>query len=66
MAALALAAAGAAIGSIWGSAAIGWAVGSALGSFLFAPKITQEGPRLGDLKVQTSTYGAPIDRKSVV
>lgn len=61
MAVLALAAVGAAIAPA-GYAAIGWTIGSALGSALFAKKqsVTQEGPRLADLSVQTSTDGAPI------
>lgn len=42
-------------------ASLGWTIGSMLGGALFAPKQpTQFGPRLGDLKVQTSTYGNPI------
>ena len=62
MAVLALAAAGAAIGSSFGYAAAGWMVGSFLGQMLFpsgakAPDQTLEGPRLGDLSVQASTYG---------
>lgn len=62
--------AGAAVG--WGiggtfmgmsSASWGWLAGSFVGNALFAPStpdINQEGPRLGDLKVQVSTYGNPI------
>jgi hypothetical protein len=38
-------------------AQIGWAAGSLVGSS-FGPK--QQGPRLADLKVQISSYGAPI------
>jgi len=72
MASLVLGAVGAAIGStIPGTllgmsfASIGWSIGSTLGSMLFSPKnkgqdITQEGSRLGDLKVQSSTYGNPL------
>lgn len=70
MASLVLGAVGAAIGStIPGTllgmsfTSIGWSLGSTLGSMLFKPKgqeITQEGSRLGDLKVQSSTYGNPL------
>ena len=42
-------------------AAIGAAVGQQIDSRLFAPKARQ-GPRLGDLAVQSSTYGAPLPR----
>lgn len=69
MAVLALAAGGAALGGAIGGAlgaaslgvSIGWALGGLAGNMLFGPKppaIT--GPRLGDLSVQTSTYGAAI------
>lgn len=65
MAVLALAAAGSALGStlIGGTffgmtgAQIGWVGGSLLGSAFFGPKTRVEGPRLGDLSVQASTYG---------
>jgi len=69
MAALALGLAGAAAGSFLGfgsvGASVGWLVGSTLGNMLFGSsqggqKITQEGTRLTDLKVQTSTYGNMI------
>lgn len=61
MATLILTAAGTAIGG-----PIGGAIGSAIGQFvdqtvLFAPK-PRQGPRLGDLAVQTSSYGSPIPR----
>src|SRR3569832_403849 len=61
MAVLALAAVGAAIAPA-GYAAIGWTIGMAVGNALFAKTqhITQEGPRLADLSVQTSTDGAPL------
>lgn len=61
MATLALGAVGAAVGyGIGGYAAIGWAVGSALGSYFFGPEGQDiEGPRLSDLSVQSSAYGAP-------
>src|SRR3569832_659305 len=61
MAELALAAVGAAIAPA-GNAAIGWTIGMAVGNALFAKTqhITQEGPRLADLSVQTSIDGAPL------
>ena len=48
-------------------AAWGWAIGSALGAigeavFAGSDGTVQKGPRLGDLTVQTSTYGAPIPK----
>ena len=61
MASLALGAAGAFIGGFFGGpigASIGWSLGSALGSSLDPKKI--EGPRLSDLKLQTSSYGKEI------
>lgn len=60
MAQLALAGAGAAIGSIFGPVGtqIGWMAGSLLGGILFAPD--QQGPRLQDTKVQVSSYGAAV------
>jgi hypothetical protein len=72
MATLALAVAGSAIGSSLGGAIlgvsaatlggfVGASVGSLIDSQLFpAPGRTIEGPRLGDLAVQSSAYGAPI------
>ncbi len=58
MAQLALAAVGAGVGSLFGQAALGWTVGSLIGSVLFREKLpTVEGPRLTDLKVQSSAYG---------
>ena len=73
MASLVLGAVGAAIGYAAGpltflgmsSTSLGWSIGSTLGSLLFKPKnssqdITQEGSRLGDLKVSSSTYGNPL------
>lgn len=62
MAQLAISAAGAAIGAYFGGpvgAQVGWAAGSMLGSALFPAK-GPEGPRLADLKVSGSAYGAPI------
>ncbi len=39
----------------------GWLIGSAVGSSLFGPRLPdQEGPRLSDLSVSSSAYGAPI------
>lgn len=46
-------------------ASLGWSAGSMLGGMLASDDVqlpAQFGPRLGDLKVQTSTYGAPIPR----
>jgi len=56
--------AGAVVGSFFGQPGVGFAIGSALGGVLF-PAPTQQlptvyGPRLGDLKVQTSTFGGMI------
>lgn len=61
MATLILTAVGAAIGG-----PIGGAIGAAIGQYadqnvLFEPK-PRHGPRLGDLAVQTSSYGTPIPR----
>ena len=42
---------------------IGWIAGVAVGTYLFSPDgpdVVQEGPRLDDLKVTTSTYGMDI------
>jgi len=44
---------------------IGWTAGVMLGTYLFqpdGPEYTQEGPRLNDLKVTTSTYGMDIPK----
>jgi Putative phage tail protein len=62
MAQLAVAAAGAAVGSFFGAPQVGWLVGSFIGAALFAGGQQQkvEGPRLGDLQVQASTYGMGI------
>lgn len=62
MAVLALAVVGAAIAPA-GYAAIGWSIGALAGQFLFQkklPGITQEGPRIGDTRVQAATYGVSI------
>jgi hypothetical protein len=64
MAQLVLATAGAVIGGAIGGpvgAQIGWTIGSTAGGILFPPK-QPDGPRLDDLNVQVSTYGAPIAR----
>lgn len=72
MASLVLGAVGAAVGAGIGgtflgmsAVSLGWSIGSTLGSMLFDNKTkgsntTQEGSRLGDLKVQSSTYGNPL------
>ncbi len=58
MAVLAFAALGSAIGGSVGFASLGWAAGSIIGNMLFPGKLPdQQGPRLSDLKVQTSSYG---------
>lgn len=67
MAQLVIAAAGAAIGSYaipagflgLSGAGIGWAVGSVIGS-MFGPKQKSSGPRLEDLRVTGTGYGAPV------
>lgn len=67
MAALAFPVLGAAIGSGFGGiaalglsgTAIGWSIGGMVGG-LFAPTQRVQGPRLADLKLTASTYGAPI------
>jgi len=60
MATLLLGAVGTLIGARVGGA-IGTLVGQAIDQRLFPPK-AREGPRLQDLRVQSSTYGAPIPR----
>lgn len=64
MAQLALAGVGAAVGSAFGAPYLGFALGSMLGGVLFPqdgpPDQLQEGPRLHDLKVQSSAHGAMI------
>lgn len=65
MASLVLGVAGAVIGNLIPAvgASLGWSIGSTLGSVLFGEKPpTQYGPRLSDLKIQTSTYGNDIAR----
>ena len=62
--AILVAAGGTALGTALGvGPGVGWLVGSAVGSLLFPAKgqnVTTEGPRLGDLTVTSSAYGAPI------
>ncbi|WOK36313.1 phage tail protein [Sphingomonas sp. C3-2] len=61
MATLVLTVAGAVVGGQIG-AAVGAIIGQQIDQrLLFAPK-GRQGPRLGDLAVQTSTYGTPIPR----
>jgi hypothetical protein len=63
MAQLAFAAAGTAIGAMFGMPQLGFLAGSLVGTLLFpqkGPDVTSEGPRLGDLSVSSSAYGAPI------
>ena len=63
MAVLALGVVGSALGSAIGiGASSGWLGGVLLGNLLFGGGKGQniEGPRIDDLSVQTSTYGAPI------
>ncbi|MBF0562137.1 MAG: hypothetical protein HQL37_08975, partial [Alphaproteobacteria bacterium] len=61
MASLALGAVGAVIGSFFGAPGIGFMIGSSLGTLLFPAKgKTIDGPRLGDLTVTSSAYGAMI------
>ncbi|HAZ61180.1 MAG TPA: hypothetical protein DCY89_06380 [Gammaproteobacteria bacterium] len=64
MAVLAIAVAGAALGKAIGlTASLGFMVGSMAGNMLFAPRQRGQnidGPRLGDLRVQSSSYGQMI------
>jgi hypothetical protein len=60
MTSLVMGIAGAVVGSFFGMPELGWIVGSTLGSILDPVVITSEGPRLADLKVQTSTWGKMI------
>lgn len=57
MAQLVLGVAGAAIGSTFGMTAAGWTIGVMLGGLLDPQNTKTEGPRLSDLKVQSSAYG---------
>jgi hypothetical protein len=61
VATLVLSAVGFAVGGPLG-ASIGSLIGSQVDQVLFAPTIKSEGPRLGDLAVQASSYGQPIPR----
>jgi hypothetical protein len=64
MAQLAIATAAAVVGFTLGGptgAQVGWTIGNAIGGTLFPPK-GADGPRLGDLTVQASTYGVAIPR----
>lgn len=62
--AILVAAGGAVLGSAIGiGSSAGWLIGSVVGSLLFpksGPDVVTEGPRLGDLTVTGSAYGAPI------
>ncbi len=54
---------GAAVGAYFGQPQLGWVIGSIVGNLLFpedGPDTVTEGPRLGDLTVMSSAYGAPI------
>ncbi len=58
MASLVLGAVGAVIGAPFGMASLGFSIGASLGGYLTAPRPpTLEGPRLSDLKIQSSNYG---------
>lgn len=58
MAQLVLGLAGAAIGSAFGMPQVGWAIGSAIGGVVGQKDQQLEGPRLGDLTLQQSSYGS--------
>ena len=60
MATLVLTAVGTALGGPLGGA-IGGIIGQSIDQQLFGPGL-RKGPRLGDLSVQTSSYGSPIPR----
>jgi hypothetical protein len=60
---LAISVVGAGVGSFFGSPQAGWLIGSVIGGLLFpqsGPDTVVEGPRLGDLTVTSSAYGAAI------
>lgn len=59
MATLILTAGGSKLGRVGG--AVGALIGQAIDARIFSPK-GRQGPRLQDLKIQTSSYGAPIPR----
>src|SRR5512139_668371 len=51
---------GGAVGSVFGVPWLGYAVGNLVGNALFPTEldpIRREGPKLGDLKITSSTYG---------
>lgn len=51
---------GAAFAATGVGAPVGFLIGSMVGNLLFPPKdIVSQGPRLGDLRVSSSSYGAP-------
>lgn len=60
MATIVLSAVGALVGGPIG-AAVGAAIGQQVDNVIFAPG-RRQGPRLGDLTLQTSSYGAPIPK----
>ena len=64
MAQLAVGVAGAAIGAYFGAPGVGFALGMAVGGILFPqdgpPDQVAEGPRIHDLKVQSSAWGQMI------
>jgi len=63
MARIVLPIAGAVVGSFFGNPAAGWAIGSAIAAVVDpveGPDITQQGARLSDLSVTSSTYGGFI------
>lgn len=52
---------GAAVGTLFGNPQTGWLIGSAVGNIFFPQNgPTTSGPRLGDLSVTSSAYGAAI------
>ena len=62
MARVALTIAGTAAGSLIGMPGLGGMIGGAIGGYLDQPgdTIRQEGPRIDDLHVQISSFGAAI------
>jgi hypothetical protein len=62
MARLVLGVAGAVVGAYFGNPALGFAIGSAIGGAVDPATTKAQGPRLNDLRVQGSAYGAPIPR----
>lgn len=52
---------GTAVGAWFGQPALGYTIGSTLGALLDPAELEDlEGPKLGDLTVQSSTYGQPV------